>query len=130
MFSFVLKILVRGDNIDWSLPQSVQSVCDRLGLGKSTVYAYRKAETTQYKTPKRQRRNDALDQKVWWPQEEAVMATFWERNCDESPDANDPAHKHNLNREATTDSIPYPDNPEVTKRVCVGHSCQIHAKWM
>ena len=129
VFSFVLQILVGGDNIDWSLPQSVQSVCEILGLGKTTVYAYRKAESTQYKTPKRQRRSDALDQKVWWPQAEAVMATFWERNCDESPDANDPAHKHDFTQTSNPRFDPLPNNPEVTKRNCVGHSCQIHAKW-
>ena len=52
LFAFVLTIVIGGNNIDWKIPQSVASVCDILGVGKTTVYKYRKATTMDCKPPK------------------------------------------------------------------------------
>ena len=38
LLSFVLGILIGGENIDWSLPASVEHVCGVLGVKKSKVY--------------------------------------------------------------------------------------------
>ena len=58
----MLGILLGGGNVDWYLAKSVDHVCDILGLGKSTVYDYRKRTEFSYKEPKRQRRRDALEE--------------------------------------------------------------------
>ena len=79
-----------------ALPSSVQTVCELLGVKKSTVYKYRKQKDIKYVQPKRQRRSDALDRQPWWPQASALLDTFWELNCDESPNTDDPAEKHDF----------------------------------
>ena len=126
LFAFVLTIVIGGNNIDWKIPQSVASVCDILGVGKTTVYEYRNATTMDYKPPKRQRRSDALKEQVWWPQASCVMDTFWESNCDESPNADDPAEKHDFTSPANHTFVPLEDNPEKKRRVCVGTYLFMH----
>ena len=98
LLSFVLGILIGGENIDWSLPASVEHVCDVLGVKKSKVYGVRKSGPVEYVCPKRQRRSDAVDNQPWWPQGSAVMETFWEQNYDKSPwpDADNPAVLHDF----------------------------------
>ena len=49
-----------------------------------------------------------------------AMDTFWKMNCDESPNADDPAEKHDFTLPVNHQFVPLPDNPEKTKRVCVG----------
>ena len=120
LFGFVLKILITGNNIDWKIPNSVGHVCDILGVGRSTVFEYRKATSIDYKPPNRKRRSDALEEQLWWPQASCAMDTFWEMNCDESPNADDPAEKHDFTLLVNHQFVPLPENPEKTKRVCVG----------
>ena len=50
LFAFVLTIVIGGNNIDWKIPQSVASVCDILGVGKTTVYEYRNLMLQQWTT--------------------------------------------------------------------------------
>ena len=118
--TYVLGIVIGGENIDWQLPSSVQTVCELLGVKKSTVYKYRKQTDIKYVQPKRQRRSDALDRQPWWPQASALLDTFWELNCDESPNADDPAEKHDFTCAKNHRYDPVPDNPRKTHRVCVG----------
>ena len=118
--SFVLGIVIGGENIDWSLPGSVEHVCDILGVKKSKVYNVRKSGPVEYARPKRQRRSHALDKQPWLPQASAVMETFWEQNCDESPDADNPAVLHDFTCKDNHRYDPLPDNPDKTIRVCVG----------
>ena len=127
--SYVLGILLGGGNIDWELAKSVEHVCDILGLGKTTVYGYRKRTEFSYKQPKRQRRSDALEEQVWWPHAKCVMNTFWERNSDDSPTAGDPAVKHNFDSPTNHKFVEVEGNPEKKKRICVGNACESHAKW-
>ena len=118
--TYVLGIVIGGENIDWQLPSSVQTVCELLGVKKTTVYKYRKQKDIKYVQPKRQRRSDALDRQPWWPQASALLDTFWELNCDESPNADDPAEKHDFSCANNHRYDPVPDNPGKTHRVCVG----------
>ena len=62
----VLGIVIGGENIDWQLPSSVQTVCELLGVKKTTVYKYRKQIDIKYVQPKRQTRSDALDSQPWY----------------------------------------------------------------
>ena len=57
---------------------------------------------------------------LWWDHASAVMETFWEENCDEVPDADNPAEKHDYTAKENHRFDSLPDNPDVTKRVCVG----------
>ena len=86
----VLSICIGGENIEWDTENSVNTVCELLGVGKTTVYRHRKG-TNLTKPASRKRRSDALNQQPWWDHASAVMETFWEENCDEVPDADDPA---------------------------------------
>ena len=60
------------------------------------------------------------DQQPWWDHAYAVMETFWEENCDEVPDADNPAEKHDFTGISNHRYYSLPDDPDVTKRVCVG----------
>ena len=62
----VLGIVIGGENIDWQLPSSVQTVCELLGVKKTTVYKYRKQIDIKYVQPKQQRRSDARDRQPWY----------------------------------------------------------------
>ena len=64
--TYVLGIVIGGENIDWQLPSSVQTVCELLGVKKTTVYKYRKQIDIKYVQPKRQTRSDALDSQPWY----------------------------------------------------------------
>ena len=99
---------------------SVKTVCDLLGIGKTSVHEYRKLQGLAYAPPKRKQRSNALDQQPWWDHAYAVMETFWEENCDEVPDADDPAEKHDFTKKSNHRYDSLPDNPDVTMRVCVG----------
>ena len=95
-------------------------MCDVLGVKKSKVYGVRKSGPVEYVRPKRQRRSDTLDKQPWWPQASAVMETFWEQNCDKSPDTDNPAVLHDFTCKDNNRFDSLPDNPDKTKRVCVG----------
>ena len=43
-----IRIVIGGENIDWQLPSSVQTVCELLGVKKTTVYKYRKQKDIKY----------------------------------------------------------------------------------
>ena len=116
----VRGIVIGGENIDWQLPSRVQTVCELLGVKKTTVYKYRKQKYIKYVQPKRQRRSDALARQPWWPQASALLDTFWELNCDKSPNADDPAEKHNFSCANNHRYDPVPDNPGKMHQVCVG----------
>ena len=118
--SFVMSICIGGNSIDWSITDSVKTVCEVLGVCKSSVYEYRKVTELVYVPPKRKRRTNALDQQPWWDHANAVLETFWEENCDEVPDADDPAQKHDFSDKLNHRYEPVPGNPDATKRVCVG----------
>ena len=92
---------------------SVQTVCELLGVKKSTVDKYRKQKDIKYVQRKRQGRSDALDRHPWWPQAAALLETFWELNCDESPNADNPAEKHDFIITCANNHRydPVPDNP-------------------
>ena len=64
--TYVIGIVIGGENIDWQLPSSVQTVCELLGVKKTTVYKYRKQIDIKYVQPKRQTRSDALDSQPWY----------------------------------------------------------------
>ena len=116
----MLTLCIGGDKIDWNIPGSVNTVCELLGVGKSSVYEYRKVKELKFKPHGRKRRRTALDQMPWWDHASAVMETFWEENCDEVPDADNPAEKHDFTVKENHRFDPLPGNPDVTKRVCVG----------
>jgi len=117
-----LTLCIGGDKIDWNIPGSVNTVFELLGVGKSSVYEYRKVKELKFKPHDRKRRRTALDQMPWWDHASAVMETFWEENCDEVPDADNPAEKHDYTVKENHRFDSLPDNPDVTKRVCVrGH---------
>ena len=118
--SFVMSICIGGNNIDWTMVDSVKIVCDLLGIGKTSVCKYRKLRDLAYAPPKRKQRSNALDQQPWWDHAYAVMETFYEDNCDEVPDADDPAEKHDFRDKFNHRYDSLPDNPDVTKRVCIG----------
>ena len=115
----VLSICIGGENIEWDTENSVNTVCELLGVGKTTVYRHRKG-TNLTKPASRRRRSDALNQQPWWDYASAVTDTFWEENCDEVPDADDPAELHDFSDKANHRYDPLPDKPDVTQRVCVG----------
>ena len=115
----VLSICIGGENIEWDTENSVNTVCELLGVGKTTVYRHRKG-TNLTKPASRKRRSDALNQQPWWDHASAVMDTLWEENCDEVPDADDPAELHDFSDKANHRYDPLPDKPDVTQRVCVG----------
>ena len=58
--SFVKSICIGGNSIDWSITDSVKTVCEVLGVCKSSVYEYRKVTELVYVPPKRKRRTNAL----------------------------------------------------------------------
>ena len=80
LLSFVLDILIGAlwENIDWSLPASVEHVCDVLGVKNSKVYNVRKSGPVKCVCPKRQRRSDAVDKQPWWPQASAVTCVVFD----------------------------------------------------
>ena len=115
----VLSICIGGENIEWDTENSVNTVCELLGVGKTTVYRHRKG-TNLTKPASRKRRSDALNQQPWWDHASAVMDTFWEENCDEVPDADNPAELHDFSDKLNHRYDPLPDKRDVTQRVCVG----------
>ena len=67
---------------------------------------------------------------MWWPHTKCVMNTFWERNCDDSPTAGDPAVKHNFDSPANHKFVEVEGNPEKKKRIRVGNACESHIHGM
>ena len=92
------------------------------------MYEYHKRTEFSYKEPRQQRRSDALEEQVWWPHAKCVMNNFWERNCDESPNAGAAATKHNFDFPTNHKFVPVEGSPEKKARICVGHACESHTK--
>ena len=96
----MLGIVIGGENIDWQLPSSVQTVCELLGVKKTTVYKYRKQKRYQVCTAQ------ATDKKRCSRQPTLLLLdTFWELNCDESPNT-DKLKSLSLVVQIITDMIP------------------------
>ena len=79
--SFVMSICIGGNSIDWSITDSVKTVCEVLGVCKSSVYEYRKVMELVYVPPKRKRRTNALGQQPWWDHANAVWKLFGKRTA-------------------------------------------------
>ena len=54
-----------------------------------------------------------------------VMDNFWERHCDEVPDADSPAEKHNFSSKENHKFVEIDGNPEHSKRVCLDMQCPV-----
>jgi predicted transcriptional regulator YheO len=48
-------LCIGGDKIDWNIPGSVNTVFELLGVGKSSVYEYRKMKELKFKPHDRKR---------------------------------------------------------------------------
>ena len=120
----VLTVLI-GGHIDWEVKGTVQAVSEILGVGVSTIYKYRKTSPVQFETPKRKKRSDALTEQKWWGHATTVMDNFWERHCDEVPDADNPAEKHDFSSKENHKFVEIDGNPEHSKRVCLGTQCPV-----
>ena len=57
------------------------------------------------------------------------MDTCWELNCDESPNADDPAEKHDFTAPQNYRFVPLPHNPAKKSRICLTDACQKYTKW-